>query len=210
MHSRAKLKLTKAMLLDILTFHQVMPAFLDFLYMFGQQSEPTDLQFSGFREQVVLTNPPNGLVHTSLGRSGRHYQICYNLKCVALKVENKSNFLMNEWSIRQAVFHHQFDIVNGNTLWIVVKGNLDIQQRFKAMTDTNARPQDKSFGTPEECLRSSLSAHLMYCHWATEDWRWYIGWLEKAVDAEVSSLMVTNIKQQTDIVKAHYDGIWSV
>lgn len=175
------------MLVDILTFHQVMPAFLDFLYLFGQKSEPTDLQFSSFHEQVILTNPPDGIAIPGLGRSGKHYQACYNLKSVALTYENKENITLSEWSIRQAIFHHQFDVVNGNTLWIVVKGNLDIQQRFKSLTDKDARPQDKSFSTPEECFRSSLSAHLMYCHWATEDWRWYIKWLEMAVDKEVCS-----------------------
>ncbi|KAI1775400.1 hypothetical protein F4818DRAFT_416492 [Hypoxylon cercidicola] len=184
MHSRSKLKLTRAMLVDILTFHQVMPDFLDFLYVFGQKSEPLDLQFSGFREQVVLSNPPGDLVQPGLGRSGKHYQICYNLKGVALSEENKEDIMENMWSIRQAAFHHQFDVVNGNALWIVIKGNLEIQQRFKALTDRNARPQDKSFGNAEDCFRSSLSAHLLYCHWAIEDWRWYIRWLERVVDKQ--------------------------
>ncbi|KAI1386094.1 uncharacterized protein F4822DRAFT_408912 [Hypoxylon trugodes] len=183
-HSRAKLRLTRAMLLDILTFHQVMPTFLDFLYVFGQQSETTELQFSSFKEQVVLTNPPDELVLPSLGRSGKHYQMCYNLKSAALKSKNTENSTLNEWTIRQVVVHHQFDVINGNILWIVLRGNIDIQQRFKALTDRNARSEDKSFGTPEDCFRSSLSAQLMYCYAATEDWRWYIKWLENVVDKE--------------------------
>lgn len=202
MHSRSKLKLTRAMLGDILTFHQVMPAFLDFLYVFGQQSEPADLQFSGFREQVVLSSPPSDLVQPGLERSGQHYQVCYNLRGVTLIEENKHDIMENVWSIRQAVFHHQFDVLNGNILWITVKGNLEIQQRFKALTDKNARPQDKSFATTEDCFRSSLSAHLMYCYWATEDWRWHIKWLERVVDKQVSfdmtsaveSLVINSIK----------------
>ncbi|XXG99357.1 hypothetical protein Hte_005694 [Hypoxylon texense] len=184
MHSRSKLKLTRAMLGDILTFHQVMPAFLDFLYVFGQQSEPADLQFSGFREQVVLSDPPGDLIQPGLERSGLHYQICYNLRGATLVEENKRDITENVWSIRQAVFHHQFDVLSGNTLWITIKGGLEIQQRFKALTDRNARPQDKSFGTTEDCFRSSLSAHLMYCYWATEDWRWHIQWLERVVDKQ--------------------------
>jgi hypothetical protein len=186
-HSRAPLKLTRAMLSDILTFHQVMPGFLDFLSLFGQRSEPNDLKFSGFREQGILTNPPDGIAIEDLGRSGRHYQLCYNLKCVALKFENKGNFMLNEWSIRQAAIHHQFDVVNGNALWIVAKGNLDLQQRFKALTEKNAPSEGRSFGTLVECLRSSLYTQLMYCHWATEDWRWYIKWLEQATDETVST-----------------------
>ncbi|OTA58296.1 hypothetical protein K449DRAFT_436656 [Hypoxylon sp. EC38] len=186
MHSRSKLRLTKAMLVDILTFHQVMPAFLDFLHIFGQQSEPTDLNFSGFREQVTLTNPSDGLIIPGLGRSGKHYQMCFNLKGVALKSKIKENFMLNEWSIRPAVFHHQFDITSGNTLWIVIKGNLEIQQRFKALTDKDGRAQDKSFNTTEESFRSSLSAQLMFGYWAMEDWRWYIKWLERVVDNKIA------------------------
>ncbi|OTB13154.1 hypothetical protein K445DRAFT_320334 [Daldinia sp. EC12] len=183
-HSRAKLKLTKAMLVDILTFHQVMPAFLEFLFIFGQQSEATDMHFAGFHQQVILGNPPDGMVIPELERSGKEYQICYNLKCAAYIRGSKEDIRLDEWSIRPAVFYHKFDVSNGNTLWIVIKGGLEIQQRFKALTDKDARIQDKSFGTPEECFRSSLSAHLMYCHWATEDWRWYIKWLEQMVDKE--------------------------
>ncbi|KAI1209586.1 uncharacterized protein F4807DRAFT_97684 [Annulohypoxylon truncatum] len=182
LHSRSKLRLTRAMFTDILTFHQVMPAFLEFIHVFGQQGEFTDLHFTGFREQVILTNPPKELIIPELGRSGKHYQICFNLKGVSLKSECKEDFMLNEWSIRPAVFHHQFDVSNGNTLWIVIKGNQEIQDRFKALTGKDARAQDKSFGSVEESFHSSLSAHLLYCHWAMEDWRWYIVWLEKAVD----------------------------
>ncbi|KAI2466330.1 hypothetical protein F4781DRAFT_406063 [Annulohypoxylon bovei var. microspora] len=182
MHSRSKLRLSRAMLTDILTFHQVMPVFLEFIYVFGQQSQPIDLNFTGFREQVILTNPPDCMILPGLGRSGKHYQMCFILKGVSLKLENKEHFTLNKWSILPAAFHHQFDASNGNTLWIVVKGNQEIQQRFKALTGENARAQDKSFGSVEESFRSSLSAQLVYCHWAMEDWRWYVLWLERAVD----------------------------
>ncbi|KAF0331892.1 hypothetical protein GQ607_001012 [Colletotrichum asianum] len=77
-----------------------------------------------------------------------------------------------------------FDVVGGNALWIVTKGGLDIQDRFKELTGKDARPEDKSFGDTQECFRSSLSAHLMFCHWSTEDWRGYIKWLEYVIDME--------------------------
>ncbi|KAJ0373429.1 hypothetical protein COL26b_008428, partial [Colletotrichum chrysophilum] len=91
---------------------------------------------------------------------------------------------MNEYSIRPAAFYHRFDVEGGNALWIVTKGGLDIQDRFKELTGKDARPEDKSFGDTQECFRSSLSAHLMFCHWSTEDWRGYIKWLEYVIDME--------------------------
>jgi hypothetical protein len=171
------------MLAQILTHHQVMPVYLDFIFVFGAQSDPRDLRFSGFREQTMIKDPPRGLA--MLGRSGRQFQLCYNLKGVTLNKNNKENNKLSEWSIRQAAIHHQFDVVNGTTLWIVTKGRLDIQQRFKQLTGRDGRPEDKSFGDVYECFRSSMAAHLMYCHWSTEDWRWYIRWLEDVIDSEV-------------------------
>lgn len=123
-----------------------------------------------------------------LGRSGRHFKLCYNLKGVTLKKESNENIKLNEWSIRQAAVYHQFDVVNGTTLWIVTKGRTDILDRYKELTGPNGRAEDKSFGTLEECFRSSFAAHLLYCHWSTEDWRWYVRWLEEVIDAEVIHL----------------------
>lgn len=183
-HSRDRLKITQNMLTQILTYHQVMPAYLDFISVFGAQSEPHDLRFSSFREQTTLTDPPRSRAVPGLGRSGRQYQLCYNLKCVALKSEDKTKFMLNEWSIQQAVIHHQFDIVEGRMLWIITKGSLDFQECSKELTGKDANPEDRAFNTFEECFRSSLSAHLLYCHWSTEYWLRYIKWLERVVENE--------------------------
>jgi hypothetical protein len=186
-NSRARLGITRSMLLELFTFHQVMPDYLDFISVFGLQSEARDQRFSCFREQKALKSPAgsnNGI--DSLGRSGKHYQLCYNLKGVTLTAQDLEDPGKNRWSIRQAAFYHQLDVVGGNTLWIVTKGGLDIQQRFKELTGTGARPEDKAFETLDECFRSSLSAHLLFCHWSTEDWRGYIKWLEYTIEKDVS------------------------
>lgn len=180
-HSRARLQITRALLVEIFTFHQVMPDYLDFVSVFGQQSEPRDLRFSSFREQKTLKVQHASTEIENLSRSGRQYQICYNLKGVTLKSQDVDNPVNNEWSIRQAAIYHRLDVVGGNTLWIVTKGGLDIQQRFKELTGNGARPEDKAFGTPDECFRSSLSAHLLFCYWSSEDWRGYIKWLENTI-----------------------------
>lgn len=163
-----------------------MPIYLDFISVFGAQSEPRDRRFSGFREQSSLSDPPRGLAVPSLGRSGRQYQLCYNFKSVALVSKDSTKLKFNEWSIRPAVIHHQFDIENGTSLWIVTKGNHDLQERYKELTGKDGRPEDKSFATVQQCFRSSLAVHLMFCHWATEEWRWYILWLETVIEEEVS------------------------
>lgn len=185
-NSRDRLKITRSSLTELFTYHQVMPAYLDFMFVFGAQSDAADLRFSGFREQTIMKDPPRGPAIPDLGRSGRHFQLCYILKGVTLKRKSDENTKLDEWSIRQAAVYHQFDVVYGTLLWIVTKGRRDIQERFKEMTGKDGRPEDKTFDTVEDCLRSSLAAHLMYSHWSTEGWRWYIRWLESVIDTESS------------------------
>lgn len=169
------------MLVEILSFHQVMPDYLDFILVFGLQSHHRDLGFCSFREKTNLKPPREVCRIDSLARSGRQYQICYNLKGVTCTSRDPMD-PVSQYSIRQAAIYHRFDIVGGNTVWIVTKGRRDVYDRFKELTGKNARPEDRSFQTPEECFRSSLSAHLLFCHWATEDWRGYVKWLDNVID----------------------------
>jgi hypothetical protein len=195
--SRDPLKITLNMLLRTLTYHQVMANYLDFISVFGSQSEPRDLRFSGFRENVSLSPALGPTNIEDLGRSGQQYQLCYNLKGVS------STMLANKkrWSIRQAAIHHQFDVVFGTTLWIITKGNRDLKDRIEDMTSPNGKAEDQSFGSPEQSFRSSLSVHLLLCNWSTEEWCWYIQWLEAEIEDEVRKpLLVTNVKSLLTLI----------
>jgi hypothetical protein len=174
------------MLTRILSYHQVMAGYLDFISVFGLQSEPRDLRFSGFREQIQLSSSALWPAVLNLGRSGRQYQLCYNLKSVSCKPGQTACLEEKEWSIRQAAFHHQFDVVKGTTLWIVTQGRHEIMDRIKNLTGKNGRPEDRACGTVEECFRSVLAVHLLFANWSVEEWRWYIQWLEKVIDRQVS------------------------
>jgi hypothetical protein len=185
-HSRDKLKITRSSLTEIMTYHQVMPSYLDFMMVFGAQSEPKDLRFSGFRENVRLRTTSSQSSMLSMGRSGRHYQLCYNLKSVCFKKRSHEDLKLDEWSIRQTAVYHQLDVESGSALWLVTKGGDDLLDQYEELTGPNGRPEDKQFGTPGLCFGSSLATHLLFCHWSTEDWRWYIRWLEEVLDHEVS------------------------
>ena len=175
------------MLGRILSYHQIMPSYLDFIAVFGSQSEARDLRFSAFREQTFLHDPPRAPQIADLGRSGRQYQLSYNLKGVTCISNCGTADDSREWSIRQAAFHHQFDVVYGTTLWIVTKGDLEIKDRVQGMTGKDGNPEDMAFETPEKSFRSSLAAHLLYSQWSLEEWRWYIQWLEDRVEQSVST-----------------------
>jgi len=164
----------------------VMTGYLDFIFVFGSQTEPREIRFSGFREQTSLSNPARNPILPSLGRSGRLYQLCYNLKAVACLTPADTNTKKAQWEICQAACHHQFDVEEGTTLWIIAKGDRELKDRIQEMTGVHGRAQDRAFDAPLECFRSSLAVHLLQCNWSVEEWRWYIQWLENVTELEVS------------------------
>lgn len=161
---------------------------------------PRDLGFSRFCEQVMLKNPPQGYPIADLGRSGRQFQLCYNLRGVTLTNRDIKNPKNQMWSIRQSAIHHQFDVVHGTTLWIITKGRVDILDRFQQLTGPEGRLEDKCFRSAYHCFRSSLAAHLMYCHWSSEDWHKYISWIEQVFESEVCGRSFT-LDTDTNYIK---------
>lgn len=177
-----------------------MPGYLDFLFAFGRQTKHRELRFSAFREQRYLDGRRvvQAAVHGGLGtkvsgprvlplgRSGRGWQICYNMKTVVNKAVQSVLAPGSErpdWSIRQAAFHHQFDIENGRTVWITASGHQDIQNRVQELTGKiNGREEDRDYSNPTNSFKSSLATHLLFSHWSAQGWREYLGYLEDEVD----------------------------
>ena len=185
-HSQAQLNISRKMLVRILSYHQVMPSYLDFVSLFGIHNNFREPRFSGFRDQTVLT-PNKNLEADTLGRSGRQYQLCWNLKAPGRWSDERTLQPSPEkWTIRQGAFHHQFDVMNGTTLWIITKPGLDIKDRVQDVTGKSGNEEDRQFTTPEQCLKSSFAVHLLIGHWATEKWRQYFQWLENKIEDEVS------------------------
>src|SRR4051812_44678469 len=129
------------MLLRILSYHQVMPSYLDMISVFGSQLEARELRFSGFREQTILSSPDPGTIIPDLGRSGKQFQLCYHLKTVDCTSGLNTRRQDMTWSIRPATFLHQFDVVYGTTLWIITKGEVkDIKESIQEVTGVKGRP----------------------------------------------------------------------
>lgn len=183
------LKISRAMTDLLLSFHQIMPSYLDFISVFGLQLDQREVRFSGFHEQSTLdlsqTKRP---AVPLLGRSGYGYQLCYNLKAIVDKGDRGGKGGGREWSKRQAAIHHQFDVENGTALWVCTEGRKKdgLFDRIRDLTSDTKRLEDWSYGTKEESFRSSLATHLTCCHWSIEEWRTYMSWLEETVEKEVS------------------------
>ena len=187
-HSLAPLKITRKMLVRILSYYQVMPSYLEFLLVFGIHRHSREKRFSSFRSECLLGGQNPTL--DALGRSGKQFQLCYNLKAVARWTDPGQLVPTNShWSIRQGAIHHQFDVYKGTSLWIITRAGLDIKQRIESLTGRTGRSEDREFQTLEQCLKSSLAVHLLLCHWSSENWRTYFQWLEDTVENEVRGLL---------------------
>lgn len=164
----------------ILTYHQVMSTFLDFLFPFGSQLYAEDFYFSGFREDTRMKPSDGGLQIAELGRSGREIRICYNLKSVE-SIENPDKRLDLPWSVRQTALYHSFDIGTGKAFWTIIKGNHLIRDRIRlaSKSESGSKSCSAFFGTTVGAFIATLAIHLVLCEWSVEDWRWYITSLEK-------------------------------
>ena len=152
-----------------------MASFLDFVFPFGRQMYTQDFHFSGFRYEANLTESEKGMVIPELNRSGKDLKMCYSLKSVEESVVQKEW----PWSIRQASVHHSFDVITGVMSWVVVKGNKLIKDRVQAATNPRSRSTIKDIKDARSAFAASLATHLLIAGWCSEEWRWYIGFLEE-------------------------------
>lgn len=155
------------------TYFRVMPEFVDFLFSFGYQSHAQDPYFSSFRQRTCISNSSQTFDIPELAWSGSEIQVCYNLKSA-----ERSGSDPNDWSIRHCAVHHTLDVKNVRANWIIVKGNDIMKDRIEHATGGRGRGDLSSFETLDRAFAASLAAHLVFCDWAAEQWRWYINSLE--------------------------------
>lgn len=193
-NSRARLKITREMLTSALTYHQVMPAYLDFIFPFGEQEYPQDFHFAGLRSETWLNELDSARAIPELGRSGRTLQLCYSLK----SVESSKSERNCPWSVRQTAIYHSFDVITGRTVWMIVKGNQLISRRIISATQERERSDLRSFGSCSEAFTASLGSHLIFCDWAADNWRWYINFLEEELQRITRKTLQARIGRPQD------------
>ena len=174
-HSRERLKISRAMLMLALSYHQVMPSFLDFLFPFGRQEDAQDFYFSAFRSHFSFDDSSRSLAIPQFGRSGRFYELCYNLK----SVENSKYQDDWPWSIRQCAIYHSFDVREGRATWIIVEADPLVKRRLASAIGPRGLPETKSFQSVGKGFEACLATHLIFAEWSSSNWRWYIKFLEE-------------------------------
>lgn len=163
-----------------MTYLQVLPMFLDFMFPFGEQQYPHDPYFSEFRSEDRVSEAVKGMEIRELGRSGKDISLCYSLK----SVEKNGPRSSEKWSIRQTSIFHSFDIQSGHAVWIVVKGDELIKDRLEKTTASQEYIRNMNSGSVDRMLASVFAVHRVICEWAGENWRWYLNHIEEQVQVE--------------------------
>jgi hypothetical protein len=187
--SREQLRTTRSMLTLSLTYHQVMPAYLDFLFPFGRQLYAKDFHFSGFRHENSLGDPGRAFNIPELGRSGQELRLCYSLK----SVEPSGGHRDSPWTIRQTSIYHAFDMITGRATWVLIKGNELMRDRVESATGSHGLSELTSFATMDRAFATSLATHLIFCDWSGENWRWYINFLEESLQEKTRRTLVARV-----------------
>ena len=183
----------------VLSYHYVMPEFLDFIFPFGKQLYPQDFHFAGFRNELYLHTPRESHRIPTLGRSGLGFEVTYSL----FSVEEVNRGQLVPWSIRRATVYHSFDLETSKTMWVVVKGNHVLETMIRSATESHSS-EFGAFTTPASTISSTLNTHLLICEWVSENWRWYISFLEHMLQS-ITRRIVAVPMEHPPIV--NYDSI---
>ncbi|KAF2644778.1 hypothetical protein P280DRAFT_476771 [Massarina eburnea CBS 473.64] len=186
-HSRAFLRISYPMICFLFSYLQVMPAFLDFIFPFGDQEHAQDSYFAGFKEECYLGAQHRGLKLPQLGRSGSEMRLCFNLR----SIEESPRQIGLPWSIRQVAVYHTFDFETAKSVWVTVKGNMEIKDRITELVNSNPS-RVKTVG---DAFAETLRVYLLLCNWALENWRWYINDLEKSVQSSTQTALSAVIER---------------
>ncbi|KAK3392809.1 hypothetical protein B0H63DRAFT_2043 [Podospora didyma] len=196
------LELTQNALKRILSYHQVAPCLLDFLYCYGHAdgTETESARFSGLRTEKTLRGSNPALNIPALNRSGRRYQMCYTLKGVDLKTADATGkaIIDKTWRTRPALIHHQFDIEKGTQLWIIGDPLQGIQNLITEHIHEK-KSHAARYGTFAQSFKSSLDSHLLYAQWACEGWRWHVQSLEEIFDKITDAVVTPGTHPQGNI-----------
>ena len=201
--SREKLAVTREMLMLCFTRMFVMPLFIDFILPFGHQSQALDEYFSAFRQRTMTSAKRHSIAIPELGWSGSEIQMCYNLRSV-----ERAELSNREWFIRQYAVFHSFDVVNGRTNWIIVKGNHDLKKRVEKATSTQGLSSlsASEMSSVHGAFAASLDTHLVFCDWSAERWRWYIYDLESEMRELSYRALIMPVTRPTASLKKENAG----
>jgi len=151
--SRGRLCCSHDLLTHVLVHHRVMPTFLDFVFEFRNTEKA--LTTAMFRFEDQLESPPR-IQHA-----------------FSLMAPEEDRLDSDIWVIRRVAAYHSFEVDQGKSLWIVVKGNKVIRDRI-----TSYSPEKTSRPRKTQQFEFALRTHVLILEWCVEHWARYIEHLE--------------------------------
>ncbi|KAF3015314.1 hypothetical protein E8E14_009108 [Neopestalotiopsis sp. 37M] len=153
-----------------------MPSFLDLVMAFSPSSKPPT--YAMFRNENYLEQDSPQFAVPGLGRSGRQIQCAFNLLSVEpAEMPNAAN----PWPLRQAALCHTFDVVSGQTLFIILKADTNLLRRINQEILNNPEMQPSLFTNVEKSFAATLLVQLIIVEWCAENWADYIEYFETKV-----------------------------
>lgn len=164
----------------LFSYLQIPESSLDYIFTFGRTPEAKDVGLTGFHAEDTFSLPPDRRIGiSSLGRSGSEIRISYLLRVVE---KSESRTLSSQWTVRQLVVYHSFDVINGRALWMTVKGNEETKKHIQSAfgdKDSGMRP-NSSHGTPAN-FKATLHLQLLLLESCDENVRWHLNDVESAL-----------------------------
>lgn len=148
---------------------------------FGRTGHPKDVFLAVFNsEDTVLTPIPVAI--PELGRSGKELRISYLLRSVEwdqsdsisatldFRMEDDA-LVKGDWLVRQAVVYHSFDVEEGRSFWLTIKGNNRLEVGMKDALATIPALQATNLSDPLKRFIASLVTHQQTLQWCDDEWR---------------------------------------
>lgn len=190
------LNITEDMLFLILSFHQVSPAYLNFITCFSSQTGSSDLRFGGFRSQAAFRHADDRGIK-ELARSGINYQLCLKLRTVLERdpnVKDKPGRVSGPSKLQAAIYHH-FDVREARAFWIVTAPKRSFENSAKAnvlwdqirLSISECRTADGrtvkvASGAERHRFAGSLGIFVTVAEWSLSDFAFYIQHIEEQLD----------------------------
>lgn len=177
--SRDRLNITREMAQQVLSYHQVMPSFLNRILPFGFSEIGQDCNTTTFQDRILLTSGKEPFPH-------RVMEHCYGLRAV----EHNRTHVAWPWSVRLCSIYHSLDLKSdtstAHATWIVIKANRLIEKLVTdamSSTDRNVLPKVTHI---IDALATASSIHTLVAMWSSSNWPWYISFLESKVQTLTS------------------------
>lgn len=197
--SRGALGCSREQLTLLLSYYQVMPSFLDFVFTFKPRTRP--VAHAVFRHESYLDKDSPTFSLNSPKRSGVQIQHAFNL----LSVERAdSSTELSQWPMRQVAMYHSFDVVNGRCVWIFLKGNSIMGSRIFNATKSHRHLKASAIKSPESSFAASLQVHVIVMEWCVESWAEYIDQLDEDINNKSVGSKIVPVDQMTSSAEMAY------